>query len=113
MQRFLIGLKLKNTSKTLMEIYRRLFERYGLQHWWPGESPFEVMVGAILTQSAAWQNVEKAISNLKKAGVLSPEALRNIPIDELAQLIHPCGYFNAKAMKLKALVNWLGSVLRG
>src|SRR5271157_4567753 len=92
-----------------MEIYRRLFERYGLQHWWPGESPFEVMVGAILTQSAAWQNVEKAISNLKKARVLSPEDLRNIPIDELAQLIHPCGYFNAKAMKLKALVNWLGS----
>ena len=92
-----------------MEIYRRLFERYGLQHWWPGESPFEVMVGAILTQSAAWQNVEKAISNLKKARVLSPEALHNIPIDELAQLIHPCGYFNAKAMKLKVLVNWLGS----
>ena len=96
-------------NKTLLEIYRRLFERYGPQHWWPGDSPFEVMVGAILTQSAAWQNVEKAISNLKNAGVMSPGALRNIPIDELAQLIHPCGYYNAKALKLKALVNWLGA----
>ena len=65
------------------------------------------MVGAILTQSAAWQNVEKAIANLKNAGVMSPSALRQLPIDELAQLIHPCGYYNAKALKLKALVNWL------
>ena len=67
------------------------------------------MVGAILTQSAAWQNVEKAISNLKYAGVMYPAALRNIPIDELAHLIHPCGYYNAKAFKLKALVNWLSA----
>ena len=96
-------------NKTLLEIYRRLFECYGPQHWWPGDSPFEVMVGAILTQSAAWQNVEKAISNLKKGGVMSPGALRNIPVVELAQLIHPCGYYNAKALKLKALVNWLGA----
>jgi endonuclease III related protein len=65
------------------------------------------MVGAILTQSAAWQNVEKAISNLKNAEVMSPLALHNIPVAELAQLIHSCGYYNAKALKLKALVNWL------
>ena len=109
MRRFLIGSKLKNTNKTLLEIYQRLFECYGLQHWWPGDSPFEVMVGAILTQSAAWQNVEKAIFNLKNAGVMSPTALRNIPTDKLAQLIHPCGYYNAKALKLKALVDWLGA----
>jgi endonuclease-3 related protein len=100
---------LRKTSKTLIEIYQRLFARYGPQHWWPGDSPFEVMVGAILTQSATWQNVVKAISNLKNAGKMSPLALRNIPIDELTQLIHPSGYYNAKALKLKALVNWLGA----
>lgn len=109
MRRFLIGLKLRKTSKTLNEIYRRLFARYGPQHWWPGDSPFEVMVGAILTQSASWQNVEKAISNLKNAGMMSPLALRKIPTGELAQLIHPSGYYNAKVLKLKALVNWLGA----
>ncbi len=86
-----------------------MFKRYGPQHWWPGDGPFEVMVGAILTQSASWQNVEKAISNLKQAGVMSPADLRNIPVDEIAQLIHPCGYYNDKALKLKALVNWLGA----
>ena len=109
MRRFLIGLKLRKTSETLTEIYQRLFERYGPQRWWPGDSPFEVMLGAILTQSASWQNVEKAISNLKKAGKMSPLALRNIPTDELTQLIHPAGYYNAKALKLKALVNWLSA----
>ena len=107
--RFRVGLELKNNSQTLLEIYRRLFEHYGPQHWWPGDSPFEVMVSAILTQSAAWQNVEKAITNLKNAGVMSPSSLRNIPALELAKLIYPTGYYNAKALKLKALVNWLGA----
>jgi endonuclease-3 related protein len=65
------------------------------------------MVGAILTQSAAWQNVEKAIGNLKAAGALSPEALRRLPVEEIARLIYPSGYYNAKARKLKALVEWL------
>lgn len=82
--------------------------QYGPQHWWPGDSPFEVMVGAILTQSTSWKNVEKAIASLKNAGVLSPSALRQIAPGELAGLIHPCGYYNAKSKKLKALVNWLG-----
>lgn len=90
-----------------MGIYQQLFEHYGPQFWWPGNSQFEVMIGAILTQSTAWQNVEKAISNLKNAGIMSPPAIRNIPVGELAQLIHSCGYYNAKALKLKALVNWL------
>jgi endonuclease-3 related protein len=66
------------------------------------------MVGAILTQSAAWVNVEKAIHNLKNAGMLSPRALRRLNLNELATLIRPCGYFNAKARKLKALAEWLG-----
>ena len=81
---------------------------YGPQHWWPAEEPFEVMVGAILTQSAAWLNVEKAIDSLKSARVLSPEALRRLSLPEIATLIRPCGYYNAKARKLKSLVHWLG-----
>jgi endonuclease-3 related protein len=68
------------------------------------------MVGAILTQSAAWQNVEKAIVNLKTAGVMSPAAVRDISQSELAQLIHSTGYYNAKAAKLKAFVTWLAVV---
>lgn len=92
----------------LLKIYKLLLERYGPQHWWPGETPFEVMVGAILTQSAAWVNVERAINNLKAAGALSPAAIRRMPQDELARLIHASGYFNAKARKLKAMVQWLG-----
>jgi len=66
------------------------------------------MIGAILTQSAAWLNAGKAIANLKAAGALSPAAIRNLPLAELARIIHPCGYFNAKALKLKALVEWFG-----
>jgi endonuclease-3 related protein len=72
------------TKNKLMEIYNILLEHFGPQHWWPGEEPFEVMVGAILTQSAAWTNVEKGIANLKRAGALSPQALRALPQDELA-----------------------------
>jgi len=66
------------------------------------------MVGAILTQSAAWGNVEKAIANLKAAGALSPKALRRLSLSEVAKLIHPSGYYNAKALKLKSLAHWLG-----
>jgi endonuclease III related protein len=104
-----IGSKLKNTEAAFLQIHDLLFRRYDEQHWWPGDSPFEVMVGAILTQSTSWQNVEKAIVNLKTAGVMSPNALRQIPVPELAQLIHPAGYYNAKAVKLKALVRWLSA----
>ena len=93
----------------LRRIYSCLLKTYGPQNWWPGDSPFEVMVGAILTQSAAWSNVEKAIANLKAAGALSPQAIRALPADELAQLIRPSGYYNAKAKKLKAMAAWLGS----
>jgi endonuclease-3 related protein len=94
-------------SQLLKNIHQRLADAYGLQYWWPAEEPFEVMVGAILTQSAAWRNVEKAIANLKAAGALSPQAIRRLPVSELAQIIRPCGYYNVKALKLKALVEWL------
>ena len=91
----------------LQELYDRLFAAYGEQHWWPGETPFEVMVGAILTQNTAWTNVEKAISALREADALNPEALRTRPLEDLAALIRSSGYFNAKARKLRALGEYL------
>lgn len=96
-----------SVSQPLLVIYDRLFAAYGPQHWWPADEPFEVMVGAILTQSASWKNVEKALANLKTAGALSPLALRHAELSELAALIRPSGYYNAKARKLKALAQWL------
>ncbi len=95
-------------SEILRYVYQRLWERYGPQHWWPAREPFEVIVGAILTQSTAWANVEKAIDNLRVAGKLTPAALRRLSHSELAGLIRPCGYYNVKAVRLKSFVNWLG-----
>jgi len=95
-------------SQKLLNIYQQLIDCYGPQHWWPAQEPFEVMVGAILTQSAAWLNVEKAIANLKAAKALSPQVLRQLNQPEIATLIRPCGYYNAKTLKLKALAHWLG-----
>jgi endonuclease-3 related protein len=99
-------------TKNLLIVYQRLYKQYGPQYWWPAEIPFEVMVGAILTQSAAWQNVAKAIDNLKAAGALAPSALRSLPDAEIARLIHPSGYYNAKAKKLKSLVIWIHDACR-
>ncbi len=96
-------------KQILEDIYRRLFKTYGPQHWWPAETPFEVIIGAILTQSASWHNVEKAVASLKKAGALSPMAIRHLPQAEIARLIFPSGYYNSKARKLKAFVSWLGA----
>jgi endonuclease-3 related protein len=94
-------------SQRLLHLYHTLLRAFGPQHWWPGESAFEMMVGAILTQSVAWTNVEKAILNLKASGVLSPQALREIAIERLAELVRPSGYYRAKAAKIKALVEHL------
>lgn len=91
----------------LNEIYDRLLKHFGPQHWWPGDGAFEVMVGAILTQNTNWTNVEKAISNLRTANVLSPEKLNSINTEKLAQLIKPAGYYNIKAKRLKNFINWL------
>ncbi len=98
----------QSISQALLNTYHQLMARYGPQNWWPAEEPFEVIVGAILTQSAAWGNVEKAIANLKSAKVLLPQALRQLPLAKLARLVHPCGYYNAKALKLRSLAHWLG-----
>ncbi len=99
-------------GRYLADIYQRLLKRYGRQHWWPANEPFEVMVGAILTQQASWRNAAKAIDGLKTAGMLSPAAIRRMPVSELALIIRSSGYYNAKAKKLKSLVGWLGSRYR-
>ena len=92
---------------TLRDVFDRLDAAYGPQHWWPGDSSFEIMVGAVLTQNTAWSNVERAIANLKGAGALSVEAMLAMPVDELATLIRPAGYFNVKARRLRALLEWI------
>ena len=90
----------------LNTIYRELFSHFGPQDWWPGDTPFEVAVGAVLTQNTNWGNVEKAINNLKKAGKLSAAAIHKMQTDQLAGLIRPSGYFNVKAKRLKGLIKW-------
>jgi len=94
-------------SQTLNEIYQLLFERLGPQHWWPGDTQFEIIIGAILTQNTNWTNVEKAIANLKAADWLSPDKLYHLEITRLAELIRPAGYFNIKAKRLKSFLGWL------
>jgi endonuclease-3 related protein len=95
------------TGAALTEIYQLLFDRFGPQHWWPGQTQFEIIVGAILTQNTNWINVEKAIGNLKSAGCLSAEKLLKTEVSELGQLVRPAGYYNIKARRLKNFVNWL------
>lgn len=86
----------------LNEIYRRLYQRYGPQGWWPGDGPLDVVIGAILTQAASWTNVEMALASLTQAGCRSLDAIHRLPVDDLAMVIRSSGYFNAKARKLKA-----------
>ena len=90
----------------IYKIYKILYKRFGPQHWWPGDTPFEVMVGAILTQNTAWKNVEKAINNLKKRNLLSPNGIYNISIEETAEIIRPSGFFNIKAKRLKSFISF-------
>lgn len=91
----------------LLKIYTNLFSFFGPQHWWPGDTPFEVTVGAILTQNTNWSNVEKAIGNLKRERVLNAKALHALPAEKLASLIRPAGYFNIKAKRLKSFLDFL------
>ena len=103
----------KDTGKALIAIFKALFTAYGPQHWWPGDTPFEVMAGAVLTQNTAWSNVEKAVANLKQDGLLSLSRLHNAPGRRLASLIRPSGYFNIKARRLKNLTTFVVSRYRG
>ncbi len=90
-----------------MEIYNRLFKHYSSQHWWPARTPEEVIIGAILTQNTAWQNVEKAIENLKKMGACDLESIDKMPAEQLKEAIKPAGFFNQKAGYLKNMASFI------
>jgi endonuclease-3 related protein len=91
----------------LQEVYRRLLDAFGPQKWWPGDTQFEVMVGAILVQNTSWQNVERAIRNLREADLLDPKALYELPEEELEDLIRPAGYYRIKTGRLRALLKFV------
>ena len=95
-------------KSALQNIHDRMFARYGEQRWWPADTPFEMMIGAVLTQATSWTNVEIAIARLKDADALSPAAIRGMDIEALALLIYSSGFYNAKARKLKRAgsVSW-------
>lgn len=92
------------TGERLLDIYKRLYAYFGPQHWWPAKTPFEVMVGAILTQNTNWANVERAITNLRDAGQLSFAKMSQLPTGLLAEYIRPAGYYNIKAARLQNLL---------
>jgi endonuclease-3 related protein len=94
-------------STQLMEVYERMLTAFGPQHWWPGDSPFEIMVGAVLVQNTAWRNVERAISNLREAGVMEAHVLHQLPPAELAELIRPAGYYQLKTKRLRNLLQFI------
>lgn len=87
--------------------YRALSEAWGPQHWWPAHTPFEVIVGAFLTQNTAWTNVERALANLRAANLLSQDGIRHVPLPQLESLIRPSGYFRQKAGHLKSFIAFL------
>jgi len=87
-------------------IFDKMYNSYGPQHWWPGETAFEIMLGAVLTQNTSWTNVEKAISALKANNALDPKTITNTKHEELASWLTPVGYFNVKATRLQSYCNW-------
>lgn len=95
------------------EMYNRLFRYYGPQNWWPGETPFEIMVGAVLTQNTNWANVEKAITNLKERGFLEFSGLYAASLEELADCVRPSGYYNIKARRLHNLLQMIAEQYEG
>jgi endonuclease-3 related protein len=91
----------------LRSYYQAMLDAHGPRNWWPARTPFEVCVGAVLTQNTAWTGAAKAIANLDHAGLLAPEALAALPLDRLAELIRPAGYYRLKAKRLKSLLEYL------
>ncbi len=92
---------------TLLPIYKRLLRHFGKQYWWPADTPFEVIVGAILTQQTTWKNVEKAIDNLKGNNLLSISSLAKVNLKHLEKIIRPIGYFHQKAERLKGICRYI------
>jgi endonuclease-3 related protein len=99
--------------KILTDIYNTLYSHFGPRNWWPGDTPFEIAVGAILTQNTNWANVEKAILNLKKKKILNARILHKMPHAGLAALIRPAGYYNVKAKRLKNFLAFLADKYKG
>jgi endonuclease-3 related protein len=97
----------------LLATYERLKSAFGPQHWWPGDSPFEIMVGAVLVQNTAWRNVERAIANLRDAHLMEPRAMYAMPAEELAELIRPAGYYQVKAKRLRNLLRFVIETYNG
>ncbi len=97
----------------MRQIYRKLAQAWGPQHWWPAETPFEVIVGAILTQNTSWTNVERAMAKLDEAGVLNLAGIRNLPLAELEVLIRSSGYFRQKAQRLKDFIAFVDAKYGG
>lgn len=96
----------KTINPAFKKIFNQLLKHYGSQSWWPAETPFEVMVGAVLTQNTAWINVERAIVNLRENDCLSPERILSVPVGSLAEWLQPSGYFNIKAKRLRNYCIW-------
>jgi len=104
---------MSSIASSLQEIYDRLDDHFGPLHWWPAGSPFEVVVGAVLTQNTSWKNVEKAIESLKQADLLSFDVLQSLSEEELAGYIKSSGYYNLKARRLKNLLEMIGRDYEG
>ena len=94
-------------DKDLLDVYNLLLKHFGPQKWWPADTEFEVIVGAILTQNSNWKNVERAIANLKENNLLEPEGIHNLSEEKLKRLIRPAGYYNSKARKLREFTDFL------
>lgn len=103
---------MRSRETLLLNIYQAMLAELGPSYWWPGESMFEVVVGAVLTQNTSWSNVARAIENLKQAGLLSGDKLYALPESELAELIRPAGYFRLKAARLKNVLVFLKNECR-
>lgn len=100
-------------KKTLEKMYALMAAHYGPTHWWPGDSAFEIAVGAVLTQNTAWTNVEKAIGNLKAGKLLTPQAILSCPSETLEQALTPSGYFRVKAKRLRSFCAYLMESYQG
>ncbi len=94
-------------KRPIDQVFEHLKAHYGPQHWWPAETPFEVIVGAVLTQNTSWKNVERALENLRQAELLSPRELYQVPLEELAELLRPAGYYRLKARRLRNLLEMI------
>lgn len=103
----------ENHRERLRQLYQRLHASYGEQRWWPAETPFEMIVGAYLTQNTSWRNVEQALANLRAAGRLSLAGMRGLSVEELESLVRPSGFFRQKAARLKAFATLVDARFAG